>query len=233
MKKILALFLSLLMLASVLVACNQEPIPPTTPPSDDEPPYNAPKFDDIDLSNVLHMDMVSVSETATDYVLLDVAGYGKILIRLFPDVAPETVTNFKKLVSEGFYDGLIFHRVIENFMIQGGDPKGDGTGGSPENVKGEFKNNGFAQNTLSHEKTVVSMARSRDMDSASSQFFICLEDAKYLDGDYAAFGKVVYGMEEVEKMADVPTDYNDKPLTPVVMKELSIITDEQYEDIAK
>ena len=158
---------------------------------------------------------------------------GIFVMELYPQYAPETVRNFADLVEEGFYDGLTFHRIVAGFVAQGGDPEGTGMGGSGTNITGEFKNNGFAQNTLSHEKTVVSMARSRDMDSASSQFFICLEDAKYLDGDYAAFGKVVYGMEEVEKMADVPTDYNDKPLTPVVMKELSIITDEQYEELAK
>jgi len=158
---------------------------------------------------------------------------GVFVMELYPNYAPETVRNFADLVDEGFYNGLTFHRIIAGFVAQGGDPDGNGTGGSGVNIPGEFKNNGFPQNTLSHTKSVVSMARSRDMDSASSQFFICLDDATYLDGDYAAFGKVVYGMEEVDKLAEVATDYNDMPLYPVIMKELTLITDEEYEEIAK
>lgn len=158
---------------------------------------------------------------------------GVFVMELYPNYAPETVRNFTDLVDEGFYDGLTFHRIIPGFVAQGGDPDGNGTGGSGTNIPGEFKNNGFEQNTLSHERAVVSMARSRDMDSASSQFFICLDAATYLDGDYAAFGKVIYGMEEVDKMAEIATDYNDMPLYPVIMKELSIITDEQYEELIK
>ncbi len=133
-----------------------------------------------------------------------------ILIELYPDIAPITVANFQKLVSEKFYDGLTFHRVVENFMIQGGDPKGNGTGGSDETIKGEFKNNGF-ENTLSHQKGVVSMARSEDMNSASSQFFICVADDSSLDGDYAAFGKVIAGYDAVEEISHVSTDIHDKP----------------------
>ena len=155
------------------------------------------------------------------------------VMELYPNYAPETVRNFADLVDEGFYNGLTFHRIIAGFVAQGGDPDGNGTGGSGVNIPGEFKNNGFPQNTLSHTKSVVSMARSRDMDSASSQFFICLDDATYLDGDYAAFGQVIYGMDEVDKLAEVATDYNDMPLYPVIMKELSIITDEQYEELTK
>lgn len=158
---------------------------------------------------------------------------GIFVMELYPEFAPETVRNFADLVDEGFYDGLTFHRIIAGFVAQGGDPDGNGTGGSGTNIPGEFKKNGFEQNTLSHERAVVSMARSMDMDSASSQFFICLDNATYLDGDYAAFGKVVLGMEEVDKMADVPTDYNDMPLNPVVMKKLSIITDEEFEELSK
>ena len=158
---------------------------------------------------------------------------GEYIIELYPEYAPETAANFENLVKEGFYDGVVFHRIIDGFMAQGGDPTGTGMGGSGKEIKGEFAANGFTQNTLSHTKSVVSMARSRDMDSASSQFFICLDDATYLDGDYAAFGQVIYGMDEVDNMAEVATDYNDMPLYPVIMKELTIITDEQYEELVK
>lgn len=158
---------------------------------------------------------IKVSESATNYVAIEVAEHGTIVVELFPDVAPITVANFKKLVGEGFYDGLIFHRVIENFMIQGGDPKGDGTGGSPEKIKGEFSANGV-KNDLSHLRGVISMARnSISMDSASSQFFICHADSTFLDGDYAAFGRVIYGLDTVDSIATVSTDSSDKPTTDV------------------
>ena len=162
---------------------------------------------------------IEVSESETDYVLIDVKHYGQIVIRLYPDIAPETVANFKKLVSEKFYDGIIFHRVIEDFMIQGGDPDGDGTGGSSQTIKGEFSANGF-KNTLKHTRGTVSMARTNAPDSASSQFFICHETNTYtanLDGSYAAFGYVVLGMNVVDAIAKTPTDDNDKPTNQVVM----------------
>lgn len=126
---------------------------------------------------------------------------GTIKAELYPDVAPITVANFQKLVGEGFYDGLTFHRIIEGFMIQGGDPKGNGTGGSPDKIKGEFLANGV-ENNLKHERGVLSMARSNAMDSASSQFFIMQEAATHLDGLYAAFGKVTEGMEVVDKIVE-------------------------------
>ena len=221
MKKLLSLLLVLAMLAAIFVACDDEPTAPAEPPADNTSTHTAPAWKDLEevlkTSEVKNFDAVSLSDTATDYVLLDVANYGKILVRLFPDVAPETVQNFKALVSEGFYDGLIFHRVIENFMIQGGDPKGDGTGGSPKNIKGEFKNNGF-ENNLKHLRGVVSMARrGDDMNSASSQFFICHQNFASGNGDYAAFGYVVYGMETVDKIARVKTNSGDKPQTDVVI----------------
>ena len=142
---------------------------------------------------------------------------------LYPEIAPNTVANFVKLANEGFYDGLIFHRVIKDFMIQGGDPTGTGMGGSDENIKGEFSANGVA-NPLSHERGVISMARSRKYDSASSQFFICHADAKYLDGQYAAFGKVIEGMDVVNQIAETTTDYSDRPLAPQVMKKVTVET---------
>lgn len=158
---------------------------------------------------------------------------GVFVMELYPQYAPETVENFLNLADDGFYDGLTFHRIIPGFMTQGGDPEGTGMGGSGTNIHGEFKNNGFSLNTLKHERGTVSMARAMDPDSASSQFFICFEPANYLDGDYAAFGKVVYGMDEVDTMAEVATDANDKPLTPVVMKKMTIITDDEYKNMSK
>ena len=146
----------------------------------------------------------------------------EILIELYPDVAPITVANFEKLVNEGFYDGLIFHRVIKGFMIQGGDPEGNGMGGSNEKIKGEFSSNGV-KNDLKHTRGVISMARSMMPNSASSQFFIMHEDAPHLDGNYAAFGKVVKGMDAVDEIADTRVDYNDKPVEPQVMKKVTLV----------
>ena len=128
---------------------------------------------------------------------------GKMQLELYPDVAPATVENFVKLVNDGFYDGLTFHRIIKGFMIQGGDPEGTGMGGSKDTIKGEFKQNGV-QNDLKHTRGVISMARSQNPNSASSQFFIMHDDAPYLDGQYAAFGKMVSGFEELDKLAETP-----------------------------
>ena len=146
----------------------------------------------------------------------------EIKLELYPEFAPETVKNFEKLVSEGFYDGLTFHRVIPGFMIQGGDPLGNGMGGSEKKIKGEFKQNGFAQNTLKHERGVISMARAFDPNSASSQFFIMHANAPHLDGAYAAFGKVISGIEAVDEIASIPTDYSDRPKIAIRMKRVYI-----------
>ena len=141
--------------------------------------------------------------------VIDIKDYGKITIELDPEAAPITVANFKKLVNEGFYDGLTFHRIIKDFMMQGGDPLGNGTGGSEEEIKGEFSSNGV-DNPLSHTRGAVSMARSMMPDSASSQFFIVHQDSIYLDGDYAVFGYVTEGMDVVDKVCNTakPTDGN-------------------------
>ena len=147
---------------------------------------------------------------------------GVIKLELYPDIAPITVENFTKLAGEGFYDGLIFHRVINGFMIQGGDPEGTGMGGSGTNIKGEFAVNGVANN-ISHVRGVISMARSRSYNSASSQFFIVHKDATYLDGQYAAFGRVVEGMDVVDTIAEVPTNGNDRPLTEQVIETIRVI----------
>lgn len=140
-------------------------------------------------------------------------------LELYPEKAPITVANFEKLVEEKFYDGLTFHRVISGFMIQGGCPKGDGTGGPKEKIKGEFSANGVP-NDLKHTRGVLSMARAMDPNSAGSQFFIMHKDAPHLDGQYAAFGKVVEGIETVDEIAACETDYSDKPVKPVVIKKI-------------
>ena len=144
-------------------------------------------------------------------------------IELYPDKAPKTVANFEKLVKEGFYDGLTFHRIIRGFMILGGDPEGTGMGGSKDSIYGEFAFNGFPQNDLKHTKGVISMARTQEPNSASSQFFIMHEDAPHLDGSYAAFGKVVDGIDAVDEIAATPTGRFDRPVVPVVIKKMSII----------
>lgn len=148
----------------------------------------------------------------------------KMELELYPEYAPITVDNFIKLVKEGFYDGLTFHRVISGFMIQGGCPLGTGTGGPGYQIRGEFAQNGV-NNPLHHTRGVISMARSMMPDSAGSQFFIMHQDAPHLDGAYAAFGKVVSGIEVVDEIASVKTDYNDKPLDPQIIEKIEYTED--------
>lgn len=155
-------------------------------------------------------------------VRIEMENGGIIEVELYEDKAPITCANFKKLVSSGFYDGLIFHRVIAGFMIQGGDPTGTGCGGSSENIKGEFAANGV-KNDISHVRGVISMARSQSMNSASSQFFIMHADGKFLDGQYAAFGKVVSGIEVVDEIAGIKTDFRDRPMIDMRMKKVTLI----------
>lgn len=154
-------------------------------------------------------------------VVIELENGKQIKLELYPEKAPITVENFLKLVNKGFYDGLIFHRVIEGFMIQGGDPEGTGMGGAEEKIKGEFKANGVP-NDIKHVRGVISMARSRQPDSASSQFFIVHKDAPHLDGQYAAFGRVVEGMDAVDEIAETETDYNDRPLKDIRMKRVYV-----------
>ena len=206
------------------------------------------KAEEIDLSSVESLDAFESdpSTVETDYVLFNikidgpfeivkkgegdaedkvetVENYqGKIVVRLFPEVAPVSVSNFKSLVGHTFYDDLIFHRVVKDFVIQGGDPKGTGIGGADNTIFGEFSSNGFTNN-LSHKRGVVSMARSDDPDSASSQFFICQSDAKSLDGKYAAFGYVVYGMDVVDFISSVVVDESDKPKQNVVIEKATFL----------
>lgn len=142
---------------------------------------------------------------------------------LYPEIAPISVNNFISLIQKNFYDGLIFHRVIRGFMIQGGDPEGTGMGGPGYSIKGEFSSNGVA-NDLKHTEGVLSMARSMMPNSAGSQFFIMHKNAPHLDGSYAAFGKIIEGMETVNKIAETPTDYSDRPMTPQVIKTVTVET---------
>ncbi|MBQ4288466.1 MAG: peptidylprolyl isomerase [Clostridia bacterium] len=154
-------------------------------------------------------------------VVIEVKGMGKIKVELDREHAPITVENFEKLVKEGFYDGTVFHRVIYGFMIQGGDPTGTGMGGPGYTIKGEFAANGI-DNPILHKRGVISMARSMDPDSAGSQFFIMHQDAPHLDGQYAAFGHVVEGMEVVDEIANSLTNYSDRPMEDVVMEKVYI-----------
>ena len=153
--------------------------------------------------------------------IIDIKDYGTIKVELNPKEAPITVENFIKLAKSGFYNGLTFHRVIKGFMIQGGCPKGNGTGGPGYEIKGEFAANGVPNN-ISHKRGVISMARAYDPNSAGSQFFIMHKDGNFLDGQYAAFGETVEGIEVVDKIAAVRTSPNDKPLTPVVINTITI-----------
>ena len=205
MKKIVTLVLALTLLAATLCGC-AAPRKPSV----------------LDLS-MCRTERLEPVDYETNFVQIELECGAYIVIELYPDIAPITVANFKKLVNENFYDGIIFHRVISGFMIQGGDPAGTGMGGSPDKIKGEFASNGVA-NPLSHTAGVVSMARrGNDKNSASSQFFIMHKTATHLDGDYAAFGKVWRGIETVNQIAAVPTDSSDKPLADVVIKTMSFV----------
>ena len=154
---------------------------------------------------------------------ISIKDFGDVEVELYPDVAPNTVNNFISLANSGFYDGTTFHRVIKDFIIQGGDPDGNGTGGPGYSIKGEFSANGF-KNDLAHTDGVLSMARSYDNDSAGSQFFIMTSESPHLDGQYAAFGKVIDGMDTVYEVENVETDSNDMPIQPVTIESVKVDT---------
>ena len=156
-------------------------------------------------------------------VTIEMENGGVMKAELYPEIAPNTVNNFISLVKKGFYNGLIFHRVIPGFMIQGGDPQGSGMGGPGYGIKGEFAQNGF-KNELAHERGVLSMARAMDPDSAGSQFFIMVDAAPHLDGGYAAFGKVIEGMEAADAIVSAKTDWNDRPKQEQKMKSVTVDT---------
>ena len=161
---------------------------------------------------------------ANPIVTIEMENGGVIKVELYPEIAPNTVNNFLSLVNKGFYDGLIFHRVIPGFMIQGGDPQGTGMGGPGYRIKGEFKHNGFSQNNLKHDRGVLSMARSMMPDTAGSQFFIMHDKAPHLDGEYAAFGKVIEGMEVADAIVNAKRDRMDRPYEDQRMKSVTVET---------
>ncbi|MBQ7383770.1 MAG: peptidylprolyl isomerase [Clostridia bacterium] len=211
MKKFICIALAIFTLTLSFASCKKDAEPP--------------KHDDLDFSEV---DIANVTETdkETDYVIIKVEDYGDIVVRLFPEVAPETVENFKGLVADEFYDGLIFHRVIKNFMIQGGGYDASMKEKDSPSIKGEFESNGF-ENNLLHIRGVISMARTNVPDSASSQFFIMHKDSPHLNGEYAGFGYTVYGMDVVDAIATVKTNYNDAP------KEDIVITSIRFAEVAE
>ena len=159
--------------------------------------------------------------TTNPIATLVIKDYGTVTVELYPEVAPNTVNNFINLANSGFYDGLIFHRIIGGFMMQGGDPSGTGSGGPGYSIAGEFTDRGF-QNDLAHEKGVISMARSMDLDSAGSQFFIMFQDSPSLDGKYASFGRVIEGIEVIEAIEGVETGTGDRPIVEVVMESVTV-----------
>nr|MBP3258670.1 peptidylprolyl isomerase [Bacilli bacterium] len=165
------------------------------------------------------------SKKITNYVRIETS-MGDIFVELYPDIAPKTVSNFKALVKSGFYKDMIFHRVIKNFMIQTGDPTGTGNGGNSRKIVGEFSSNGI-ENNLAHERGVISMARANDKNSASSQFFIVHKTYPSLDGEYAAFGKTIAGLEVVDKIATTKTDNNDKPTTDINLINIEFVNIEK------
>ncbi len=208
MKRILLLLLALLCLSLSLSACQPRPTVSTTAEG---------KVEDF---------IFTESSEPTDFVKIEMADGSLILLALYPDVAPITVQNFKDLVARKFYDGVIFHRVIKGFMIQRGDPEGTGFGGSGKTIKGEFIANGV-MNTLKHTRGVISMARGKAYNSASSQFFIMHADDNDLDGLYAAFGRVIAGMDTVDAIASVRTNASDRPLSEQTIKSIRFITVEE------
>ena len=201
-KKIIALLLGLMMLCSL--ACAKEAT-------------SAPAAEKTETKEETNVDKTHPIATIT------MKDGGVIELELYPEIAPESVKNFISLANSGFYDGLIFHRVIAGFMIQGGDPDGRGTGGPGYSIKGEFSANGV-KNDLSHLRGVISMARAQAFDSAGSQFFICHADSQFLDGQYAAFGKVTSGLDVVDRIAKTTTDSRDKPYKDQIMETVRVET---------
>ena len=207
------LYVWVALLTLVLVACNSDAN------SNDKDATNGDSTVEKPVSNENYEENV----TENPIVTITMESGEQIVMELMPKVAPNTVANFVTLAQEGFYDGTIFHRVIPGFMVQGGDPTGTGMGGPSYSIAGEFTSNGF-ENLLAHERGVVSMARAINPDTAGSQFFIMVETATHLDGDYAAFGKVLEGMEVVDKIVSVERDENDKPLQEQKMKSVVVDT---------
>ena len=223
-KKVIKIFLCMSLLF-ILISCGNK--------EEENLNYTTSEVDGKTIYTIKTKKYVS-SDKETNLVMIDVRDYGIMVAELYPDKAPITVENFKNLVSKNFYSGLIFHRVMKNFVIQTGDPQGNGIGGSDKTIKGEFEANGV-KNDISHVRGVLSMARkkgsnpetSETFNSASSQFYIVQDDATYLDGKYAGFGKLVSGYDVLDKIASVETNMNDKPINDVVIKNVRFV--EYYE----
>ena len=226
MKRIIAIMLCLSLALCVFASCGNKTentngnIKETVAPGENGSAQNSAQNDEDSSENKTDNSKED-TEMSNPQVKFKMENAGEFVVELYPEYAPKTVENFLKLVNEGFYNGLTFHRVVRGFMAQGGCPDGTGMGGSKETIKGEFASNGFSQNTLSHTRGVISMARSAMNDSASSQFFICYSDGcAALDGDYAAFGKVIKGMEVVDAFCDNEMVYNTmgekaSPVNPI------------------
>lgn len=231
MKKIIGIVSVIFAMMFILSACNTDVTTTsgtTAPAGENDYVYSDGTNSGIQTEQTTEKKDNNVSYSSGSKVKFTMKNGGEFIVELYPQYAPETVANFVKLVGEGFYDGLTFHRVVDGFMVQGGDPQGNGYGGSDEEIFGEFASNGFTQNTLSHQRGVISMARSGDPDSASSQFFICYDDASFLDGNYAAFGMVVEGMEVVDSFLDGERVYGSdgalsKPVDPIVIAKAEVI----------
>ncbi|GAA0120826.1 peptidylprolyl isomerase [Clostridium faecium] len=217
-KKTMSLLLVMILSFSLFIGCSKK-----------EEPNN----ENNDSANVDTTQTEKGKDDKNPVATIEMEDGSKIKIELYPDAAPNTVRNFISLANSNFYDGLIFHRVIPDFMIQGGDPEGTGIGGPGYSIKGEFSSNGF-ENNLNHDRGVISMARSQDKNSAGSQFFIMHKNSPHLDGEYAAFGKVIEGMEVIDKIAAVETDNQDKPKEDVKMKKVTVDTfGVEYKDVDK
>lgn len=215
-KKFIITLLSVAMIGSTITGCAKDS-------AQDDSNNQSQGAEQSSKVNYLSKETEKGADDKNPVATIEMEDGGIIKVELFPEIAPNTVRNFISLANSGFYDGLTFHRVIPGFMIQGGDPAGNGSGGPDYDIYGEFSNNDF-ENDLKHERGVISMARSMDMNSAGSQFFIMHEDSPHLDGDYAAFGKVTEGLDEVDKIASVERDMNDKPKEDVVIKSITVDT---------
>lgn len=233
MKKIIRIISVVFAMMFVLSACNTTDATftsgTTAPAGESDYDYSYENDSVVQEEQTTEKKDSNVSYSSGSKVKFTMKNGGEFIVELYPQYAPETVGNFVKLVGEGFYDGLTFHRVVEGFMAQGGDPQGNGFGGSDEEIYGEFASNGFTQNTLSHQRGVISMARSGDPNSASSQFFICYDDASFLDGNYAAFGMVVEGMDVVDSFLEAERVYGSdgalsKPVDPIVIAKAEVIS---------
>ncbi len=221
-KRSAAAIIALIMIVSVISGCGSEKTDTTVTNAPGQVSSDSEDNNSNETEKIKESEDTALSDS-NPIVTIEMEDGGIITIELYPDIAPNTVNNFISLINKGYYDGVIFHRVIPGFMIQGGDPDGNGVGGPGYAIKGEFSANGF-KNTLAHTRGVISMARTKIPDSAGSQFFIMVDTASYLDGQYAAFGKVLSGMEVVDKIVSVKTNAADKPLTDQRMKKVTVDT---------